>query len=115
MKTRILATACVFAASAAAADQIELSSPMQGASLHDGDIDMVVYYLDQHDHFEVVATYAPKGEPYEPSRFRLAMADGDKMRFALPGEGQVMYGFVRTGGTVRVSAETVDVTQAMLD
>jgi len=115
MMTRILAGAFILAAGAASAEQIELTSPMQGASLHEGGIDMVVYYLDQDDHFEVVATYAPNREPYEPSRFRLALADGDSMRFALPGEAQVMYGFVRTGDMVSVTAEPADVTQALLD
>ena len=115
MMTRILASALFLAAGAAAADEIELTSPMQGASLHEGGIDMVVFYLDQDDHFEVVATYAPQREPYEPSRFRLAMADGDTMRFALPGEDQVMYSFARAGTTVSVTAGPADVTQALLD
>ena len=115
MITRTLAAALVLAAGAAVAEEIVLSSPMQGASLHEGGIDMAVYYLDQDDHFEVVATYAPKREPYEPSRFRLALTDGDSMRFALPGEEQVMYSFVRTGATVKVTVGPADVTQALLD
>jgi len=42
------------------ADTISLSIPYEAASLHDGDVDMVVYYVDHPDHFEVVATYVSK-------------------------------------------------------
>ena len=117
MITRILATTLALTAGAASADQIELTKAMQAASLHEGGVDMVVYYLEQPDHFEVVATYAPKREPYEPARLRMGLVDGDDVSFGLPGEPQVIYGFARMGDTVTVTADPTirTISEARLD
>jgi len=117
MEFRSLALAFCLAAGAASADQIELSSAMQAASLHEGGIDMVVYYLEEGDRFDVVATYAANREPFGPARLRMGLADGDSLRFGLPGERQVIYGFARSGATLRVTAEPTGhaVTEARLD
>lgn len=104
---RTAALTLAFAAGAAGlarADEIALERPMQAASLHDGGIDMVVFYLDRADHFEVVATYATVEAPDAPARLRMGLADGDAVSFALPGERHVQYSFARDGETVRVEA-----------
>ncbi len=90
---------------AAQADQINLTAPMQGASLHEGGVDMAVYFLDQKDVFEVVATYVDTTEPYDPARLRMGLTDGDAVHFSLPGLRHVFYTFERTGDSIRVSAE----------
>lgn len=118
MFTRLLATALVLGAGTAAADQITLTKAMQAASLHEGGVDMVVYFLEETDHFQVVATYAPnKQEPFEPARMRMGLTDGDSVRFGLPGEPQVIYSFARTGDVVTVAADLTrpQLTEARLD
>lgn len=105
MITRFLAAALFLGAGTAAADQITLTKAMQAASLHEGGVDMVVYYLEEADHFQVVATYAPKREPFEPARMRMGLTDGDSVRFGVPGEPQVIYSFARAGDAITVSAD----------
>jgi hypothetical protein len=104
---RILAlglAACLTAVPAQA-DQIELTAPMQGASLHDGGVDMAIYFVEADDLYEVVATYIDATGPYDPARLRMGLADGDAVHFSLPGLRHVGYAFERDGGTVRVTAE----------
>ncbi|MEO0995010.1 MAG: hypothetical protein AAFX62_14530 [Pseudomonadota bacterium] len=104
-------------AGSAHAGEIALERELQGASLHDGGIDMVVYYLDREDHLEVVATYATAEVPEAPARLRMGLMDGDEVSFALPGERHVQYSFARDGQTVRVEARATnrEVAQAMTE
>lgn len=105
----VIAAAIAFLPAAAQADQIALTAPMQAASLHEGGIDMVVYYLPRAGHFEVVATYvtgtAPGTGPAAPRRLRMGLAEGDATRFSLPGQAQVTYSFARHGDRVEVEAK----------
>ncbi len=94
----------IAAVAPASADDIRLDRPMAAASLHDGGVDMVVYYLDHQDELEVVATYSQKGA-YEPARLRMALGDGDDVSFGLPGLSGASYRFTRTGAVVSVSAK----------
>lgn len=88
----------------ASADTINLTAPLQAASLHDGDVDMVVYYLEHKDHFEVVATYLDQATIDQPSRLRMGLGDGDATTFSLPGLTHVSYSFERSGNSVSVTA-----------
>jgi hypothetical protein len=117
MSIRALVAALSLVAGTAAADQIELTREMQAASLHEGAVDMVVYYLDDGEQIDVFATYAPSREPFEPARIRMSMADGDSVRFGVPGERQVIYSFARSGATLSVAADPTqhNVTAARLD
>lgn len=90
---------------ALSADSIHLGAPLQGASLRGDDVDMSVYYLDHGDHFEVVATYALRNEPYDPARLRMGLSDGDNVSFGLPGQTGYLYRFSRHGSSVFVVAE----------
>lgn len=103
-RTPLMAAAFALIASTAQADEITLQAPMAAASLHDGGIDMVVYFMDRDDHYEVVATYATVANPVDPARLRMGLADGDRTEFSLPGLSHVSYAFSRTGQTVRVEA-----------
>ena len=94
----------------AMADQIELTAPGQGASLHDGGVDMAVYFIESGDLYEVVATYNDSTGPYDPARLRMGLADGDAVHLSLPGLRHVDYAFRRDGGTVSVKAEPRVVT-----
>jgi hypothetical protein len=105
MPLHAFAAALCLVAGTAAADQIDLTREMLAASLHEGAVDMVVYYLENGERIEVFATYAPRREPFEPARLRMTLADGDSAHFGVPGERQVIYGFARTGASLRVIAE----------
>jgi hypothetical protein len=97
------------------ADAISLQKPIAGASVHTGGVDMAVYYVDQGDHFEVVATYAASEGPFQPGRLRMAMTDGDSARFGLPGMATaVLYTFHRQGDIVTVDATHVGEDFALL-
>lgn len=109
------ALALTFTTGLAQAGEITLEREMQAASLHDGGIDMVVFYLDRDDHFEVIATYATKAVPEAPARLRMGLMDGDSVNFALPGETHVQYGFAREGETVRVEARPTGRDVALAD
>lgn len=90
----------------ALADQVVLDAPLAGASLHEGGVDMALYYVDgANDAFEVVATYAPTADAANVARVRMSLGDGDATQFALPGHRDTMFTFERRGTAVHVSAE----------
>ncbi len=94
----ILAAALL--AAPAAAEQVTLAAPIQAGSLHDGPLDMVLYYLPVAGGLlEVTGTYAPK-EGGEARRFVMGLSDGDAVSFAMPGYPQATYRFARAGATV---------------
>lgn len=105
LRTLLLAAAVAIGAGAVSADEITLSKHRQGDWLHEGVVDMVVYYLDRDDHFEVVAIYVPKADPERRRFIRMGLKDGDSVRFGLPGFPHVLYSFAREGCAVRVTAE----------
>jgi len=100
-----LASILSAAAFSAQADTISLNSPMQAASLHEGGIDMVVYYLDEEDHFQLVANYLDITDTTTPLRIRMGLTDGDRTSFQLPGLPHVIYSFERTGTKVVATAD----------
>ena len=105
----LITAAAIFAASAfaAQAEMVELEAPMQAQSLHTGGVDMVVYYTDEDDHLQLVATYVDQIEGNEPSRIRMGLQDGDATSFSLPGHPHLIYDFARAGVTVSVNAEII--------
>lgn len=106
------ATAAVIAlaatAGAASADEITLTKPLSGATLHEGAVDMAVYMTEADAGLEVVATYTPS-ETYAPSRVAMVLADGDSVSFGLPGAPTAYYTFARAGDNVTVTARPVAV------
>lgn len=105
IRTTILAAAFATLSGFAQAETIEMTGPAQAAVLHDGAMDMVVYYVDHGDHFEVVATYNAKAGPFDPQRLRMGLADGDSTQFSLPGQLDTVYYFEREGESVLVQAD----------
>jgi hypothetical protein len=98
MAAAILAAALL--AVPAAAEQVTLAAPIQAGSLHEGPLDMVLYYLPVVGGLlEVTGTYAPKGRG-EARRFIMGLLDGDAVSFAMPGYPQATYRFGRAGATV---------------
>jgi hypothetical protein len=102
-------TAAVIAAALlsapAMADETALSGPIQAGSLHDGPLDMVLYYVPvAGDLLEVTGTYAPK-DGGEARRFVMVLSEGDAVAFAMPGHRQARYRFARRGTTVTASVE----------
>jgi hypothetical protein len=106
--TSLAAALALAAPLSAAADTIELSAPLMSASLHEGDVDMNVFYISTGgDGFRVIATYAPVEASADAARLIMKLADGDAVRFALPGHQGTAYSFRRNGAIVAVSAEPV--------
>jgi hypothetical protein len=66
---------------------------------------MVLYYVPvAGDRLEVTGTYAPK-DGGEARRFVMALSDGDRVAFSMPGHLQALYRFARKGATVTASVE----------
>lgn len=106
IKTTALAAAAILVGSFAQAGEIELTKPIAAASLHEPGVDMVVYYTEAANGYDVVATYIETQEPAQPYRMIMTLNDGDNVTFHLPGYKDTNYTFVRSGETVRVTSET---------
>lgn len=95
----------------ARAETVTVNTPIAAASLHEGPLDMVAYYVETSpEAYEVTATFAPRGENAAPMRVVLALRDGDSATFAMPGYRGANYGFSRTGGAVSISVDAPDQT-----
>lgn len=103
---------CVFAvlmglaALPAAAEEIRLATPLEGATLHQGAVAMSVYWTGRGEAAEIVATYVAGADG--PHRLTMAMAEGEETRFSLPGLRHVRYDFSRSVDGVTVRAEPAD-------
>jgi hypothetical protein len=96
----------LFLASPALAEEATVRRPIEAGSLHEGRLDMVVYYVPvDGDLLEVIATYAPKGGG-EPMRVVMGLSDRDSVAFSMPGYRDSLYTFSRSGETVTVSSGT---------
>lgn len=92
--------AATLLAAPAVAEEVTLTAAVQAGSLHDGPLDMVLYYVPVAGGLlEVSGTYAAKGSG-NARRFVMGMSDGDAVSFAMPGYPQVTYRFVRAGTMV---------------
>jgi hypothetical protein len=98
--------AALFLATPAFAEEVTIGRPIDGGSLHEGRLDMVVYYVRvDGDLLEVTATFAPKGGG-DPLRVVMGLADRDSVAFSMPGYQDSLYAFSRSGEEVSVSVET---------
>jgi hypothetical protein len=98
--------AALFLATPALAEEVTIRRPIEGGSLHEGRLDMVVYYVPvEGDLLEVTATYAPKTGG-DPLRVVMGLADGDSLAFSMPGHRDSHYAFSRSGEEVTVSSGT---------
>ena len=98
--------AALFLAAPAFAEEATIGRPIEAGSLHEGHLDMVVYYVPvEGDLLEVTATFAPKIGG-DPQRVVMGLADGDSVAFSMPGHRGPLYAFSRSGDEVTVSSET---------
>jgi hypothetical protein len=98
--------AALFLAAPAFAEEATIGSPIEAGSLHEGHLDMVVYYVPvEGDLLEVTATFAPKIGG-DPQRVVMGLADGDTVAFSMPDHRGSLYAFSRSGEEVTVSTET---------
>lgn len=106
MKLFTTLTAAAFAlANPSFADEITLTTEMEGKTLHGWGVDMSVYFTNVPDGYELVATYVTKSNA-APTRLKMLMTAGDDVKFALPDQPRYTYRFssVETG----ISAERID-------
>jgi hypothetical protein len=110
---RIFAALLAVATSAlpAVADEMTVDRPIAAASLHDGPLDMVAYYLPAADGgLEVTATFVAREDGARPMRVVMRLADGDEVSFAMPGHLEALYCFARRGPALSVSVRPVNRT-----
>lgn len=108
MKTTIAAaTALALTAGATFADTITLSDPMAGATLHETDLDMSVYWTEADGALALVATYVTDDAATDPARLQMHLKDGDAVSFGLPGVQDRLFTFARDGETVTVASDRV--------
>ena len=97
--------AALLLATPALSEETTIGRPIEGGSLHEGRLDMVVYYLPvDGDLLEVTATFAPKGAG-DPLRVVMGLADRNSVAFSMPGYQDSLYAFSRSGEEVTVSLE----------
>lgn len=91
------------------AEETTVAQAIEAASLHEGPLDMVAYYLPvDGGSLEVTATFAPHGpSAFEPMRIVMALGDGDDVSFAMPGYTEALYRFRRDGSAVTISVREV--------
>ena len=103
------AVAATLLAGPALAEQMTVTRAIEAASLHEGPLDMVAYYVPRPGGaLEVTATFASRGHAStEPMRIVMALGDGDDVAFAMPGYPDSLYRFARSGEALTVSVRPV--------
>jgi hypothetical protein len=101
-----------FAAAPALAEEAAMRQSIEAASLHEGPLDMVAYYLPAPDGaLEVTATFAARSGG-APMRVVMALGDGDDVAFAMPGYPDALYRFARSAQVVAVSVRRIKSLEA---
>ena len=104
---------CTFLAAQASAEEAVMSHPIQAGSLHEGPLDVVSYWVPLDDgSFEVTGTFLSRETGAEPMRVVMALKDGDRTSFAMPGYMSALYSFERMQDVVRSSVEILPVRSA---
>ena len=99
-------SAFVLVATPVLAEEVTMSSAIAAGSLHEGPLDMVAYYRPiDGGSLEVTATFSRHDALTQPMRIVMAMQDGDKVAFAMPGYPEALYTFSRAGSAVQVAVD----------
>ncbi|MGK7653541.1 hypothetical protein ACSQ76_14305 [Roseovarius sp. B08] len=112
MKAILTAAALALTATTAFADTVTVTRAIAGATLHETDADMSVYWVEDGDAYALTAFYVTGEAPADPARLRMHLADGDKVTFGLPGVKDRLFTFARDGETVSVRSARVSVDYA---
>ena len=88
----------------ASAESIQLVQPSQAATVQNSGVYMTVYYLDQVEHLDVVATFAEQGGDQLSGRLQMGLADGAEIDFVVPGRTDVSFQLIRSGNVIDVHA-----------
>lgn len=100
----LLASASVHAS----AEEATMSEPVQAASLHEGPLDMVAYFLDLEDGgYELTATFRARTDDALPMRVVMKLMNGDNVAFGMPGYADSLYRFARANDVVTASVEPI--------
>jgi hypothetical protein len=94
-----------FAADAANAGPAEAAAPLGAGP------EMIVYYVDQGDFLEVVATYAAPGQ--EAQRVFVNLTEEEALAAERSGAGNVTYTLARPGWVVSMTAQPKPKSYAM--
>lgn len=105
MKNLTLAALIAAAPFAAAAEELNLSSPADGGVIQTDRADMSVYWTPEGDMFEVVAAYVSADGSVPVRDLRLQLDDGDAVTFALPGLDNAVFRFERNAETLTVAPQ----------
>ncbi|MGY9045482.1 MAG: hypothetical protein ACKVKF_00030 [Rhodobacterales bacterium] len=105
MKFAFTLAALALTAAPVLADEMTLTAPMSSATLHEGGLDMNVYFVEAENGYDVIGTYVSRVGAYAPARIRMLMQDGDSVAFGMPGARDVLYSFERSGDALHVTAE----------
>lgn len=112
MKLILSTAALALTATTALADTVTLTRTNAGATLHESDADMSVYWVEDGDAYALTATYVTDEAPEDPARLRMHLNDGDTVTFGLPGVQDRLFTFARDGETVSVGSARVGVDYA---
>lgn len=115
MKALALAALLALAAPfGAEADEISLSRPLAGATIHSDLVDMSVYWTPSDTAFEVVAYYVTRADvDAAPRQLRMRLESGDRVVFSLPGLTDAAYRFERQGETLTVASAPLQTDLAL--
>lgn len=85
-------------------EELILSAPLSGGTVHTGLVDMSVFWRPDGAAFEVVAYYVDRADAAAPRKLRMRLDEGDRVVFGLPGLPDAAYSFERRNNTVTVTA-----------
>ena len=101
---------CTFFVAQASAEEAVMSHPIQAGSLHEGPLDVVSYWVPLTDGaFEVTGTFLSRETGAAPMRVVMALQDGDRTSFAMPGYMSALYSFERIQDEVKSSVDILPV------
>lgn len=90
--------------SSARAEEVTIPHALAAASLHEGALDMVAYWLDGSDGaLELTATFRNRATDDKPMRIVMPMQDGDALSFSMPGYPSLLYTFARAQSDITIS------------
>lgn len=89
------------------AGEVRTTTPIEAKSLVSDDLQMVAYFVPlANDRYEVTATWIDADDA-AAHRLVLVLGEGDRVNFALPGNGETLFTFAREIDAVTISSRSV--------